>query len=941
MGLLKDVKDKMTATTDHVQFQRYFTKEGEDPYESVEWTRSTAMLGDFVQEDVEHPTSWGPNAVGVAAKIYFATVEGVRENSIRQMIWRVATKITAEGIKDGYFGKEWTVIEIDPEDPSGWPKAAVSFHAELSYLLLHQMGAFNTPVWLNLGVPGRKQCASACYLNSVEDTMLGERFGGKGDHSIMDLVATEAAIFKMGAGSGVNISSLRGDMEQLSTGGTASGPTSYMRLLDANAGTLKSGGAHRRAAKMVIENDNHPNIMDFVDCKAREDDRMAALLKAGFEIDPFTPSGEKLIAEVTSFQNANLSVGASDEWLHRAFGDRGYAPEWALSARVTGDTVETIMAKDLLDAVVDRSWRCGDPGVVFLDRANEWHTTPVLRGKPAPITTCNPCAETWLNDDSACNLASLNVLLFLDADGNLRTKDLQRAVDVFIMAMDITCSFSATPTPAIELNTRELRQLGLGYANLGAALMCMGMAYDSKEGREWASAFTALLTGRAYRASAELASSFGAYARFEENRGKHLKVIDQHFSYFPKKYRDHPIWGPAAEDWVVATQLGRTVGFRNSQVTVIAPTGTISWLMGCDTSGLEPDFGLVKYKGLAGGGGFMVVNGSVPRALRTLGYDEDYISTAVGVLESGDLQLFLRELQPEHQAVFHCANDIAPEGHIDMVLAIQPFVSGAPSKTVNLANSATREDIRNCIERAWRGGAKCISIFRDGSKATAAMHHTKATEDDVVDAEIVEEVMAQYVPVRARLPRDRDARVHKFVIHDLNDHEGYLTVSRYPDTGKMGEMFLTGVGKEGTFLQGMMNFGAIAVSVGLQYGVPLEVYVDKFVGMNFEPRGRTGNPDIPEASSLPDYLFRYLAQQFLDVGYQEAAGVMSTEVKAAMAARLDEQEANGTLGTVHVNHVLAPRGTRPCGAKGCGGLMQLTGTCWTCQRDPEHNTGCG
>lgn len=929
----------MTATADVTEFQRYFTDDGEDPYETIEWTRGTARLGDFVQEDVEYPVSWGPNAVGVAAKIYFATVNGVRENSIRQMVGRVASKIADEGLAHGYFGPKGRAAGATILKDSTEYRNYRTFHAELSYLLLHQMGAFNTPVWLNLGVPGRKQCASACYLNSVEDTMLGDRFGGKGDHSIMDLVATEAAIFKMGAGSGVNISELRGDMEPLSTGGTASGPTSYMRLLDSNAGTIKSGGAHRRAAKMVIENADHPNIFDFVDCKAREDDRMRALLNAGYEINPFTPSGEKLIAEVTSFQNANLSVGASDEFMHSALGDPGYPPEWALTARTTRDTIETIVAKDLLDAMVDRAWRCGDPGVVFLDCANRWHTTPVLRGLRSLITTCNPCAETYLNDDSACNLASLNILTFMHDDGELRIRDFQRAVDVFITAMDITCSFSANPTPAIDRNTKELRQLGLGYANLGAALMCKGMPYDSPEGRYWASSLTALMTGRAYSASAQLAAQLGPYKLFEENRKTHLGIIDKHFGSFPKGYSKDPVWQAASEDWADASEFGMQYGYRNSQATVIAPTGTISWLMGCDTSGLEPDFSLVKDKGLAGGGSMRVVNGSVPRALRNLSYTTADTRQMVKTLERDGVAAFTDALKEEHRPVFQCANEIAANGHIDMVLAIQPFVSGAPSKTVNLDNSATREDIYNCIVRAWRGGAKCISIFRDGSKVTSILSHAKTVEvEDVVEVEVVEEPGLTRELVRKRLPTTRPSLTHKFTIHDRDDHEGYISAGYYPDTGDVGEIFLTGVGKEGTFLQGMMNLGAIAVSVGLQYGVPLQVYVDKFVGMDFEPRGKTQNPEIPEATSLPDYIFRWLSSKFLDADDQEAAGVLSREVKAAMTARLDEAEKNGTLGVQPNGHGLPARGTRPCG---CGSRQVLRGTCWTCISDPTHNSGCG
>lgn len=912
-----------------VTIDRHFTADGEDPYETTEWTRSTATLGDFNQANVEHPVSWRPSAVGVAAKLYFATVDGVKEDTVRRMIGRVADKITNEGVTHGYF----------PASDDGWSEPAATFHAELSWLLLNQRMAFNTPVWLNLGVPGRKQCASACFLNKVEDTMLGERFGGKGDHSIMDLVAAEAAIFKMGAGSGANISPLRGSMEKLSTGGTASGPPSYGRLLDANAGTLKSGGAHRRAAKMVILDDDHPDIMDFAGVKRREDDRMRALRDAGFEINPFTASGEKTIAECTTAQNANLSIGACDEFMHRAFGDDGHAPEWALTARTTGDTIETIIAKDLLDFAVDAAWRCGDPGWVFRDRANEWHTTPMLRGKRSPITTCNPCAETWLNDDSACNLASLNILAFMDEHGALLVEDFCRAIDVTALAMDITCSFSDTPTEYITRNTRELRQLGLGYANLGAAIMCKGYAYDSDEGRDFAGAITALMTGRTYRQSALLAQSMGPYACFAENRDSHLNVIAKHRGHLQPGDASR-VWMAANNAWSDAEALGRRYGYRNAQATVIAPTGTTRWLMGCDTSGAEPDFSLVHDKGLAGGGTMRVVNGSVTRALGVLGYTYDDVKIGIDYLTSGDTEAFLATLNPDHRPVFDCANDISPDGHIDMVCAIQPFVSGAPSKTVNLAESATRDDIRHCIERAWRGGAKCISIFRDGSKVTAIMTHVTKDGAEVV-ADVPGELPAAG-PVRRRLPGTRPADVHKFRV---GEHEGYLTVSRYPDTQDMGEMFLTGVGKEGSFLQGMMNMWSIAVSVGLQYGVPLEVFVDKSVGVEFEPRGATGNPDIPYASSFPDYIFRWIAQRFLDIDAQEAVGVLSPEIKARMTARLDAAEA-GTAVAVHTvavpsngnGHAPSARGQRMCA---CGGIMRLTGTCWTCLRDPSHNTGCG
>lgn len=930
-----------------VTVARRFTKKQNDPYSDINWMESMAQLGDFEQAGVEHPTQWSPKAVGVAAKLYFATVEGVKERSVGEMIRRVAGQITRWGHLAGYFTgvkgvEDWMETEL-----------AVRFFDELSYMLLNQMGAFNTPVWLNLGVPGRRQCASACYLLKLDDTMLGSAMGGKGEHSILDWVNTEAAIFKMGAGSGVNISPLRGDMEDLSTGGKASGPTSYMRLADANAGTLKSGGAHRRAAKMVIENADHPNILDFIDCKPREDERMRALLEAGFNIDPFTPEGEKTIAEVTSFQNANLSVGASDAFMGKAIGEDPNT-WWRLTARTDCHVVDTLQAPELLSQIVDAAWRCGDPGVVFLDRANEWHTTPMLRGEYSPITTCNPCAETWLNDDSACNLASLNLLKFMDASGHFDIKNYQHAVDIFTLAMDICCEFSEGPTQNIDRNTRELRQLGLGYSNLGAALMCQGLAYDSPEGRDWAASVTALTTGRAYGASAALAERLGPYALFDENRESHLAVVRNHNQSLKRALNPTDIWLAAADDWSEALARGIRWGYRNSQTTVIAPTGTISHLMDCDTTGCEPDFSLRKNKGLAGGGNVIIVNQSVGRALRVLGYSADEISTAVATLEAGDLFKFTGLLQVEHRAVFDCANDISAEGHIDMVCAIQPFISGAPSKTVNLPESATHDNVRDCIVRAWKGGAKCISVFRDSSKVTAALTHIKKTSP----AETEEEAeIAPYLAERRKLSDVRSSTTHKFTV---GGHKGYLITGDY-DSGDLGEIFVNGFGQGGSFLSGMLGCWAKAISIGLQYGVPPEAFAKQFIGEAFEPHGATSNPEIVSATSVPDYIWRWIVGRYGDPEQAEEAGVLTPEVKRAMTARLDAMETEQTVvvgfdpafkndATAFVmapktadaasrqTALSKPRGTKPCH---CGGVMVRTGTCWTCQRDPTHNTGCG
>jgi ribonucleoside-diphosphate reductase alpha chain len=930
-----------------VPIGRRFTKKGSNPYNDISWARGDAELGDFSQKDVEYPADWSPKAVGVSAKLYFATVNGAKENSVRSMVRRVVEQITIWGYNAGYFG--------DPTGDGAWrnASAALTFFDELSYILLHQMAAFNTPVWLNLGVPGRRQCASACYLLRIEDTMLGEKMGGKGQHSIMDWVNTEAAIFKSGAGSGVNISALRGDMETLSTGGYASGPTSYMRLGDANAGTLKSGGAHRRAAKMVIEDADHPNIFDFIECKRREDGRMRTLRDAGHNIDPFTPEGEKTIAEVTSFQNANLSVGASDEFMRRATG-MSTTDQWSLTARVTGDTVQTVNAGDLLRTAVDAAWVCGDPGLVFLDRANEWHTTPYLHGKYSPITTCNPCAETWLNEDSACNLASINLLKFLNSDGSFDVDGYRHTIDILITAMDICCEYSEGPTPQIDKNTRELRQLGLGYSNLGALLMCQGLAYDSPEGRDMAASVTALLTGRSYRRSAVLAQSLGAYDRYEENKATHRAVISKHNSALSRAEMPTPLWAAAVDDWSDAVEFGDVGGYRNSQVTVIAPTGTVSHLMDCDTTGCEPDFSLIKHKGLAGGGSVIIVNRAVGRAMDRLGYLPDVIEEAVEALISNDLDRFHSLIVDSDRRVFDCANDIHAHGHIDMVCAIQPFLSGAPSKTVNLAEVATREDVLDCYVRAWKGGAKCISVFRDNSKVTAALTHIKKNSPAETAAEAD---VAMYLPQRRRLPDTRTSVTHKFTV---GGHKGYLTVGHHED-GTPGEIFVNGFGNEGSFLSGMLGCWAKAVSVGLQYGVPAEQFAHQFIGEEFEPRGETSNPEIWNASSVPDYIWRWFMARYGSVTDAEEAGVLTDDVKATMTARLDAQEVEKTgpaffvggeplVDIVHKNGKfpavplsgkvveLRPTGTKPCH---CGGVMVRTGTCWTCQRDPTHNTGCG
>lgn len=925
------------GTREKVQPRRYFT-DGADPFDHIEWGVRTAQAGDFIQAGVEAPVSWSDTTVGIVAKLYFATVDGVKERSVKQMISRVALKIAKEGVNHGYFTAIYE--DQDPGAPGTANCEATIFYHELCYMLVNQMAAFNTPIWLNVGVPNRKQGCSACYLLRVDDSMVD------GDHSITKLLETESRIFKMGAGSGVSIANIRGSMETLSTGGLASGGPAYMRSWDSNAGTLKSGGAHRRAACMRIAPVDYPDIIDFIDTKRREDRRMRILAEGGEEINPFTASGEKTIAETTSFQNANNSVALTDDFMTAVQTDS----MWRTVSRKTGEPVgDPIRARDLLDDIADAAWSCGDPGVIYIDTVNKMHTTPQLAGVESPISTCNPCGETWLNDDSACNLASLNLMKFIHRDGSFAIDHFRYSIDLMILAMDITCSFSDLPTESIERNTRDLRQLGLGYSNLGALIMASGLPYDSDGGRKLAAAITALLTGRAYRQSAELAKAMGSYFYFAENRDAHLKVVERHEQDI--LVSTDPIWSAAQVDWIEAMKGGIEHGFRNSQVTVLAPTGTTSYLMGCDTTGVEPAWNLVTYKGLAGAGSMTFVNGSVTKALVELGYDDQTISMAVTALEDpdGGTEAMLNFIRPDHYGVFAGANDISWQGHLKMVAAVQPFVSGAPSKTINMPESATREDIKDAILLGHKTGCKALSIYRDGSKFTQVLTTKKAEEPEEVDNTksdrmVVEavaygkslrasgrdhSVSVDDVDTRKRLPRERQSVTHKF---SIDGHEGYITAGMYED-GRLGEFFLTGVGKEGSFLQGMMGSWSIACSIDMQRDASaFATLARKFVGMEFEPRGATDNPEIAVAKSIPDYIFRWLVLRFGDVDLQEELGVLSAEVKARMTARLD-----GAADQPEAVRDIT-RG-RPCGS-GCGSVMYPTGSCYTCS-SCGYNTGCG
>lgn len=969
-GSLDAITDRVAQEAPpNFDISRRFTVAGQDPFETVDWSRRAVSAGDFSHDAVEAPTVWTDQSVAIVAKLYFATVGGVREDSVRQLVHRVAMKITREGIIHDYFPGIYE--DQDPGTPGTQNSLATIFYDELVYTCLHQYAAFNTPVWLNLGVPGRQQSCSACYLLSVEDHMLGE-------HSITDWWAQEAAIFKSGAGSGVNLSNLRGSMEPLSTGGVASGPVAYMRPADAGAGTLKSGGAHRRAAKMIQLDADHPDILDFIDVKTREDARMRILKEAGVNLDPFSAEGERNIAECTSFQNGNISVRVSDKFMDAVAHDR----EWELISRVSGEAVATIPARALMRRMAEAAWRCADPGIMFDDTINGWHTTPAQ----GPITTSNPCGETHLNDDSSCNLASLNLVKFLgEGDNHFAVDDFRHVVDVMVTAMDITCSFSDLPTELTTRNTRDLRQLGLGYTNLGAALMVQGFPYDSMRGREWAASITALLTGRAYYRSAQLAATMGPFAHWAENSESMLKVIGRHCMYAADLIAE--VANEARSDWMNAAELGREYGYRNAQASVVAPTGTTSFFVGADTTGVEPAFSLVTTKNLAAAGTMTIVNGSVGRALETLGYVDSEIATLQLALVDDGVDRFMALLRKDNERdVFATAmgsHAISPQGHLEMVAAIQPFLSGATSKTLNIPADTTVDDIYDLYIEAWNKGVKCVAVYRDGSK-TSQVLSTKAEPTITVTPDVamafmaqsdedIEKVVSALVAAgnvtmpdlshlgfglqRKKMPLERHSLTHKF---SIGEQDGYITAGMYED-GTVGEVFITGAGKEGSTLQGMMGAFSIAISYMLQYGVPLEAIVEKYSHMKFEPSGPTKNPEIPFANSIPDYIARWLASRFGDVDLQDREAVLTDGVKAKRTAELDKVY-GGPIGTVPLESVsFSPVGATlthsvignhgtipivqastelgpPCGD--CGAFMRRSGSCHRCD-NCGASTGCG
>jgi ribonucleoside-diphosphate reductase alpha chain len=916
-----------------LSIERRFSTPGVHPFDQIEWEIRDAVIGDpenpaFEQRGVEFPKTWSQNATNIVAQKYFRGQLGSpeRESSVKQMIGRVAGTIAGWGREGGYFASE--------ED-------ADAFEMELTAILLNQKAAFNSPVWFNVGFEEKPQC-SACFILSVEDTM----------ESILDWNTKEGKIFRGGSGSGINLSNIRGSVEQLSKGGTASGPVSFMRGADAWAGTIKSGGKTRRAAKMVVLDVDHPDIEHFIWCKADEEKKAAALRDAGFDM---SIDGEGFTS--IQYQNANNSVRVTDDFMEAVESGE----EWHLTARTDDEPVKTVDARDLMNQIADAAWRCADPGVQYDTIINRWHTCP----ESGRINASNPCSEYMHVDDSACNLASLNLMKFRREDGSFDTAEFEHAVDIVFLAQEIVVGFSSYPTEEITENARRFRQLGLGYANLGALLMSDGLPYDSDEGRNVAAAITALMTGRAYRQSALIAAgATGPYDEYGKNREPHNGVMRMHrdASYdVDSTGIKGDLLEAAQRAWDEAVELGEEHGYRNAQATVLAPTGTISFLMDCDTTGIEPDFSLVKFKELVGGGQMTIANRSVPLALRTLGYSEAEIDQIAAHITENNTIVGAPGLKDEHLPVFDVAvgeRAISHTGHIDMMAATQPFISGAISKTVNLPQSATVEDIADAYTRGWKGGLKALAIYRDGSKTAQALR-TDAQEEKEAEAEVA---MAE--PVRKKMPRERESITHKF---SIGGHEGYITAGKYED-GTVGEIFLTDIGKEGSTMRGLLNAFATAISLGLQYGVPLETFVRKFSYMRFEPEGITGNPEIPFAKSMPDYIMRWLGSRFIeDTEVLEELGIMTDEVRAKkdteqLGLGIPGDTAGPANGNGHSNGGNGNGAPKPAAAamtetppvrpakmqgldlgpacEQCGGMMQRTGSCYTCS-SCGNNTGCG
>jgi ribonucleoside-diphosphate reductase alpha chain len=959
---------------------RIFSTEGLSPYDQVEWDLRAAEIKDergrviFRQVDCEIPAGWSQLATNVVASKYFYGENGTaeRESSVRQLVDRVTRTIADWGREDGYFAGR--------DD-------AERFYDELTALCLNQYGSFNSPVWFNVGLYHRYGISgpannwrwdeetrsvvratsayeypqgSACFIQSVGDDM----------QDIMRLATSEAMLFKFGSGTGTDLSTLRSSKEKLSGGGKPSGPVSFMRVYDAIASVIKSGGKTRRAAKMQTLKVWHPDILEFIECKSKEEKKAHTLIASGYEAN-FNGDAYSSVL----FQNANLTVRATDEFL-RAVEAEG---EWTTRAVTTGRVLETMPARRLMDAIAEGTWLCGDPGMQYEDTIQSWHTCP----NTAPINSSNPCSEYMFIDDSACNLASINLMKFRREDGTFDAESFRAACRIFITAQEILVDHASYPTDRITANSHKFRPLGLGYANLGSLIMADGLAYDSDEGRALAASITAIMHGQAYLTSSEHAANLGPFDGFPVNREPMLRVMERHRDSVEKIGTAGPadLVETARKVWTECLESGRKHGYRNSQVTVLAPTGTIAFMMDCDTTGIEPDIALVKYKSLAGGGMLKIVNRTVPMALKKLGYDDPEIRGVLDFVDAHDTIEGAPKLKDEHLSVFDCAfappqggRSIHFRGHLRMMAAVQPFLSGAISKTCNVPNEATVADIRGAYLEGWRLGLKALAIYRDGSKGSQPVS-TKSDSSDSTPAPAVEAVapvpapaplpapapvlpplpLAAVQPRRERLPLTRRSLTHKF---DIQGHEGYVTVGFYPD-GRPGEVFIT-MAKEGSTIGGLMDVVGTSISIGLQYGVPLEVFVNKFAHSRFEPAGFTKNPDIPIAKSVTDYIFRWLGIEFIP-GYREAntpQRLSATEDTPAAVAPAVKVNGHRTATMADLDHAEAelvshpaPLAMTPIATPGlvekqdeqfahfqsdapacdnCGALTVRCGTCYRC-----------
>ena len=907
VGLPESTQRSKSAASG-LEFQRFFTREGVDPFDEIEWETRSAVIGNergenvFEQHDVEIPKDWSQQATNIVVSKYFRGQLGTdeRERSVKQLIGRVVETITEWAHEKKYFAS---------------PGDLQAFSDDLKYLLVNQRAAFNSPVWFNCGFEKAPQC-SACFINSVQDTM----------ESILTLAKTEGMLFKFGSGTGSNLSSIRSSQEALAGGGTASGPVSFMKGYDAFAGVIKSGGKTRRAAKMVVLNAEHPDIEAFINCKVEEERKAWALIDAGYDGSFTGPAYASVF-----FQNSNNSVRVTDEFM-RAVLDDG---EWQTRAVSDGRIMDTYEARGLMQQIAEATYVCGDPGMQFDSTINDWHTCP----NTAPINASNPCSEYMFLDDSACNLASLNLMTFVDEARDFDHASFTAAVRTMLTAQEIIVDCASYPTKAIERNSRDYRPLGLGYANLGALLMSRGLPYDSEAGRDYSAAITALMTGEAYAQSARIARDHGgSFNGYEKNEEPFLRVIRKHRTALKDIDRTNvpsELYAAAKQSWNDAVDLGEEYGYRNAQATVLAPTGTIGFMMDCDTTGVEPDIALVKYKKLVGGGMMKIVNHTVPMALDCLGYSSSEVDEIIAYIDEHETIEGAPHLKDKDVPVFDCAfkpaqgeRSIHYMGHVRMIGATQPFISGAISKTVNVPKEATAEEIQKAYVDSWRLGTKAVSIYRDGSKRTQPLNTSRDAKTGLIG--VVEGLVGQ--PVRRRLPDERQAITHKF---EIAGHEGYITIGLFED-GSPGEIFLV-MAKEGSTISGFADAFAQAVSYALQYGVPLQVLVDKFTHVRFEPSGMTKNAEVRFAKSIVDYIFRWMATKFLSSEAQFEAGVNQPIAPEGLPVEepklpLDQTAGNGNGSVERVtasfaaiqNHEDAP----PCST--CGEIMMRSGSCYKC-----------